>query len=97
MSRLYLDYPGTLARVRELRSIAEEVGQIASDLRDLNDGIPAYWKGAAADAYREKSETLQRLIAENRQELDSLASRIRRIAEIIHEQDLRDAQAARSL
>jgi len=94
MAEIRINYPQVINKARKIKELSEDVGRISQKLTLLREDSEAYWKGEAASAYRLKCEDLEIYIRKLDDKMDSLATAIIRIADLIKATDEANARAA---
>lgn len=97
MADIQINYPLVISKAKKIEELSENVRRVSEKLRLLREDTEGYWRGEAADAYRVQCEDLERYILKVENKMDTLASAIIRIANLIKEADEATARAAANL
>lgn len=87
MSFIKMNYPNTIAKANSIKSLASDVGRISDRLRSVGDDSIQYWRGEAADAYRNECSELEAEIRNLKRKMEALADAIIKVAETIKAAD----------
>lgn len=97
MAYIKLNYPNTIEKAKSLKRLAEDVEKISHKLGNLEEESNTYWRGEAANAYRNECEELEAEIRNLKRKMDSLADAIIQVANAIKAADDAAQAAARNL
>ncbi len=87
MAYIKMNYPNTVAKAQSIKSLAEEVGRVSDRLRGIVDDSAQYWRGEAADSYRNECYELETEIKNLKRKMETLADAIIKVAETIKAAD----------
>lgn len=88
-SEIRFNFKTAIRQAERLEESAEQLKRLAKrSLESSLDTLSGSWKGENAGAYIQKGVTLQREIADTSDELERVASDIRRIAKRIYDAEM---------
>ncbi len=87
MAYIKMNYPNTISKAQNIKSLAEDVGRVSDRLRGIGDDSNQYWRGEAAEAYRNKCYELEAEIRNLKRKMETLAEAIIKVAETIKAAD----------
>lgn len=87
MAFIKMNYPNTIAKANNIKSLAADVGRVSDRLRSLGDDSIQYWRGEAAEAYRNECYELEAEIRNLKRKMETLADAIIKVAETIKAAD----------
>lgn len=87
MAYIKLNYPNTIAKANSIKSLAENVGRVSDRLRGVGDDSRHFWRGEAAEAYRNECYELEAEIRNLKRKMETLADAIIKVAETIKAAD----------
>ena len=97
VAEMRIDYDLTIKRANKIRSLAESVHRVASDVKNAENDTITVWEGYAADTYRSQCEVLENELLEIEIKMSKLSEAIIRIANTIKEADEQIAASAENL
>ncbi|OPY59243.1 MAG: hypothetical protein A4E55_00296 [Pelotomaculum sp. PtaU1.Bin035] len=92
-----INYPQVLRQANQIEDLGGELKDIGKSINVMMQEIPQVWRGEAAQAYLKVCEELQQGINKTSKNIVSVSQQIRRVAKRIHEEDEKNARAAKNL
>lgn len=92
-----INYNKVIRQTNEIDDLGDELKRVADSLGDLMGEIPSAWRGDASEAYLRQCEGLKVNMKSTSRDINNIADLIKRVAKRIHDEDEKQARAARSL
>ncbi|MCQ2509343.1 MAG: WXG100 family type VII secretion target [Lachnospiraceae bacterium] len=96
-SSIEIDFNQAICEANNLRAAAEQLDSINRRLDQIVNELSTSWRGESADLYACKCRELREKIRRSTQNLDQIASVIRRTAQIHHDAELRALEAVQNV
>jgi WXG100 family type VII secretion target len=94
VASIRIDYALAVSKAKKIKELSEDVARISQSVQSLREDTESYWQGEAAEVYRNQCEYLENYLRKLDSKMDSLATSIIRIANIIKEADEASARNA---
>lgn len=92
-----INYEQVMRQADKIEEEAQEVHKVILDLDGILSSTGAVWKGKAADTFHQECLELKSEMMKSRQQIQTTASKIRKIARRLKEVDDRAAAEAKKL
>jgi uncharacterized protein YukE len=97
MGTIHIDYTKVYQEVERLRMVAIDCQKLHDDSRKAFSDINNYWEGEACAAFLSANDMWRREILYINQEIQSISSAIKRVADEIHAAELRAISSTNSI